>query len=288
MKSIKKLKFIARLKAWGQVAGTLLSWFLIMAILSVVPFVIDKDLVESDVVGQAVMFAATILTAFIWSRYIYRERFKRIGISSFCSSGWRELLWGIFYGGVSVAVGFLICYLCGIIGVNGIGYPSDFLIYFGVMVMVGISEELLCRGYVMRRFAKVYGNVWAIVISSAIFMAMHMFNDSLTIIAFLNLFLAGVLFGVAYMVTKSLWLPIGMHFAWNFVQGPVLGYSVSGSVIGSVVRQTPATGPDWISGGAFGFEGSLLCSAIVLILILILYVFHRKKSSYTTSEIVSQ
>ena len=277
MKSIKKLKFIARLKAWGQVAGTLLSWFLIMVFLSIVPLVISKDLVESDVVGQAVMFAATILTAFIWSRYIYRERFERIGVSFFCSSGWRDLLWGIFYGGVSVAAGFMICYLWGVISVDSTGYPSDFLIYLGVMVMVAISEELLCRGYVMRRFAKVYGNAWAIVISSAIFMAMHMFNDSLTTIAFLNLFLAGVLFGVAYMVTKSLWLPIGMHFAWNFVQGPVLGYSVSGSVTGSVVHQTTATGPEWISGGAFGFEGSLLCSAIVLILTLILYMFHRKE-----------
>ena len=278
MKSIKKLKFTARLKVWGQVAGILLSWSLIMVVLSVIPAVINKDLVESELIGQAIMLVSTILTAIIWSRYIYRERFEKIGLAHFCSSGWRDLLWGLFYGGISVAVGFLICYLSGVIRVDSIGYPNDFLIYFVIMVMVAIGEELLCRGYVMRRFMKVYGNIWAIAISSAIFMAMHMFNPNLTIFAFMNLFLAGVLFGVAYITTRSLWLPIGMHFAWNFVQGPVLGYSVSGTDTESIVSQTFVVDQDWISGGAFGFEGSLLCSVIVLILILILYRFHRKKS----------
>ena len=274
----KKLRFLARLKVWGQNIGFLFSWFVAVIILLVVPLVIDRKLVESLVIGQLIMFGATILTGFIWSRYIYREEFKSIGFTPFREDGWKKLLWGIFYGIIAITLGFMICYLTKVIRVDSINYPGDFLISLFIMTLVAVGEEVLTRGYILRQFMKVYGNFTALVLSSAIFMAMHMFNANLTTLAYINLFLAGILLGTAYIATKSLWLPIGLHFSWNFMQGPVFGFSVSGEATGSVVNQHFIPGYDLFSGGAFGFEGSVQSIIIVLLLIFVLCRYHRVKS----------
>jgi Predicted protease of the Abi (CAAX) family len=281
MNSVKHLRFVARLKVWGQNIGFLFSWIVVLFILAIplMPFtIIAESIKESAVVGQLHMFVSIILTGFIWSRYIYREKFKSIGLTPFGKSGRRELLWGLFYGTIAIVLGFLISYSAGVIHIDSVGYPGDFLISIFIMILVAIGEEVLTRGYIQRRFMKVYGNFTALILSSAIFMIMHMLNANLTLLAYINLFLAGILLGTAYIVTKSLWLPIGLHFAWNFMQGPVMGFAVSGQTTGSVVNQHFVAGSDWLSGGAFGFEGSVPCIIIVLLLVLVLYRYHRVKN----------
>jgi membrane protease YdiL (CAAX protease family) len=92
------------------------------------------------------------------------------------------------------------------------------------------------------------------------------------------LFAAGILLGVAYAVTHNLWLPIALHFGWNFLQGPVLGLTVSGQSVDSGWRVFRLAGPDLFTGGAFGLEGGLVATATTVLGIMTLLLLLRSPS----------
>jgi membrane protease YdiL (CAAX protease family) len=180
-------------------------------------------------------------------------------------------------GTMAVAGGFLICMAAGLVRVTAVHFPADLFPRLVVMIMVVIGEELMFRGYILRRFMAVHNKYMALLVSSLLFMLAHAFNSHLGVLPVINLFLAGVLLGSYYIYTQNLWFPIGLHFTWNFVQGPVLGYAVSGADLESIVVQQPLEGMDWLTGGAFGFEGSVLCTVACLLLTLAVHSRLRKK-----------
>ena len=94
-------------------------------------------------------------------------------------------------------------------------------------------------------------------------------TPNINFLATLNLFLAGIVLGIYYIHKSNLWLPIGMHLTWNFFQGPVFGFEVSGIEAESIINQS-VSGSDLLTGGAFGFEGSLLCTFAIVLMILYL------------------
>jgi len=125
-----------------------------------------------------------------------------------------------------------------------------------VFLPAAFHEELTFRGYVYQKL-RTWNRGGAIAITAIVFAAMHGDNAGVTPIALANLLLAGVLLALAYERTQRLWLPIGIHFGWNVVSGPILGYGVSGYIAGATVLTAGAAGPPWITGGAFGIEGSI-------------------------------
>lgn len=136
---------------------------------------------------------------------------------------------------------------------RGSGVPSAELI--AVFIPAALHEELAFRGYLYQKM-RVLNRTAAIAISSLIFAALHAGNSGITALAILNLVIAGVLLALAYERFQRLWFPIGIHLAWNLLSGPVLGYGVSGYAAHTTVLQTVGGGPVWITGGAFGIEGS--------------------------------
>lgn len=136
---------------------------------------------------------------------------------------------------------------------------------FTLFVAVALVEELMYRGFVFQRFIDGLGAWPAQIIVGAFFVLTH--SDALreagalAPVAALNIFIASLMFGFAFLRTKSLALPIGIHFAANFVQGGVLGFGVSGNEEMGLLSPT-LIGPDWLTGGAFGLEASapgLIC-----------------------------
>jgi len=119
-----------------------------------------------------------------------------------------------------------------------------------------VNEELVFRGYVFTKLAT-WHRAAAFVWSSLVFAALHAWNGGLTPVAFADLALAGVLLGLARERSNGLWLPIGIHLAWNLASGAVLGYPVSGYVPALSVIRTIPRGAVWLTGGAFGMEGSV-------------------------------
>ena len=147
-----------------------------------------------------------------------------------------------------------------IIGPGGTDQVIPSLI--AIAILPGFMEELLFRGILFRFLEKFGGSWFALALTSALFGLAHIFNDNATALSSFAIAIeAGVLLGGAYMLTRSLWMPIGLHAAWNFTQGEIYDVPVSGfDQQGLVTAQL--SGPEILSGGAFGLEASLIAMVI--------------------------
>ena len=138
-------------------------------------------------------------------------------------------------------------------------------------IVVGLNEELAFRGYIMQRLGKAWGVPLAVVGSSILFGLVHVFNPNASILGIVSVSLSGLFYSLAYLVTGSLWLPMGLHMSWNLVQMHILGFPGSGHVGSSLLRSV-THGPELVTGGAFGPEGGIVVIGITLISIALLYV----------------
>ncbi len=127
----------------------------------------------------------------------------------------------------------------------------------GISILSGVVEEIALRGLFFRLVEGWLGSWAALILSALLFGALHLGNDNATLLAGAAIALeAGVMLAALFMVTRRLWAVIGLHAAWNFAQGGIFGIAVSGnSVKGLLVPRI--SGPEWLTGGAFGAEASL-------------------------------
>lgn len=144
-----------------------------------------------------------------------------------------------------------------------------YLLYF---VLVAVFEELMFRTYPLFVWAERYPIALAIFLNSLCFGLVHLANPGYTPLAFVNIMLAGALFSIFTLVKQNVSWAIGIHFGWNFAQGVLLGYKVSGFDTERLLKAEPV-GYAYLSGGAFGMEGSVFCTAILSILII--YMLYR-------------
>jgi hypothetical protein len=150
-----------------------------------------------------------------------------------------------------------------------------------VSVNVG---EVLARGYIFQTIQLQSNGIWAIIVTSIIFVLYHAAGLQGNWLPALNVFLAGILFGVAYYRTGNLWLPIAIHFAWNFLLGPILGLSVSGQDLANNWHLFTLQGPSLFTGGTFGIEGSLIVTAITILGIVTLLRWYPKQSTVISPD----
>ena len=137
----------------------------------------------------------------------------------------------------------------------------------------GIGEEIICRGVLFRIVEEGLGSWWALLISALFFGAVHIGNPGATLWSSAAIAIeAGLLFGMLYHLTRSLPLCMGLHAAWNFAQGTIYGIPVSGTPADGWLVSS-RSGPDWLSGGVFGAEASVialgLCSLCTLALLVV-------------------
>jgi membrane protease YdiL (CAAX protease family) len=145
-------------------------------------------------------------------------------------------------------------------------------------VKAAVLEEILFRGVLFRLLEQRLGAWLALAISAAIFGGLHLTNANATLTGAVAVMLTGgMVLGAAFMLTRRLWLPIGIHFAVNFVQSGIFGSAVSGNQAGHGLLRGVLTGPDWLTGGTFGVEASLVTALIGLVAGgLLLWLAHRK------------
>lgn len=166
---------------------------------------------------------------------------------------------------VLLLIGTLILYLTGSIKLFSSGINlSNIIAPLLVFILVAIGEEMIFRGYVLNNLLFSFDKRIALIISGLVFALFHSMNPSVSWISILNIFAGGILLGTIYLYRKNIWMPIGFHFAWNFMQGPILGYPVSGLNFPSLFFQT-ASGSEILNGGAFGFEGSIIQFAVCIL-----------------------
>jgi uncharacterized protein len=174
----------------------------------------------------------------------------------------RELGAGVLLGA------FLLCLTVGVLAALGVyqvtgsnGYAAMLATVPG-FVLFGVLEEVVMRGVVFRIVEQSLGSWIALAISAAVFGLLHLQNPGTTLLNAGSVMVeAGVMLAAAYMVTRRLWLCIGIHVAWNFTEGGVFSAAVSGGDTKGLL-QARFTGPDWLTGGTFGAEGSAVALAI--------------------------
>jgi hypothetical protein len=164
---------------------------------------------------------------------------------------------GLFSAVVAVAA------ILGVYRITGRGDPSGFVLaLISTAILPGFMEELLFRGILFRWIEEFAGSWAALVITAALFGLAHILNANATwFSSFAIAVEAGLLLGGAYMLTRTLWLPIGLHAAWNFTQGEIFGVPVSGGAVQGLIRSRLG-GPDLLSGGGFGLEASVIAMVI--------------------------
>jgi uncharacterized protein len=131
------------------------------------------------------------------------------------------------------------------------------VIWFVALLPAAAAEEVMLRGYAFQALEEQWGGGAATLVTALIFGALHGVNPDSGWASFAGIVVSGVLFGVAYWTTRRLWLPIGLHVAWNVFEGPILGFPVSGFDFPSALT-IHMTGPSVWTGGAFGPEAGLL------------------------------
>ena len=238
----------------------------------------NEESLELMFLSQVAMLATVlIVTAIVWL-LIDRLPLSLLGLP--VRGRGKDILCGMLVAIAIYAVGFGICCATGLVVIDSISFNISALCYsFIFFILVSLSEEIMCRGYLLGRMLQSKTNRYvALLISSLIFALLHVFNPNITVLSFVNIWLAGCMLGVTYLYTRNLWFPISLHLFWNWIQGPVLGYEVSGMSLFPTMLHTSMPVKNSWNGGMFGFEGSLICTILMLIFtISVIVYFERKK-----------
>ncbi|HMG47631.1 MAG TPA: type II CAAX endopeptidase family protein [Allosphingosinicella sp.] len=205
-------------------------------------------------VNAAIVIPCLLAAYWLFSRFVAREP-----MTLFAPEGWaKELLAGIAAGAVLFSVVVASVATLGGYRVAGWGDLTTFWAPFTISIISGFAEELLFRGILFRYLERTAGSWAALALTSALFGGAHLFNPNASPIAAAAIAIeAGILLGAVYMLTRRLWAAIGLHAAWNFTQGWVFGLPVSGTGGGNGFVHGQLSGPEILTGGAFGLEASL-------------------------------
>ena len=214
------------------------------------------------------VFVSTLAIGSYW--LLYRKYEHRV-ITELSTNGlWNKLFTGIFIGSGLQLLTILVIYLFGGFSIIGVNPFSAVVIPFTVAFTVAIIEEILLRGIVFRISEEKWGSTIALIISGLVFAGLHLVNPHVTLISILCITVVGVLLGAAYMYYRSLWVPIAIHFAWNFTQNGIFGAITSGNEKTTSLFTTKISGPEILTGGQFGPEGSIQAVIFCLIVAVII------------------
>ncbi len=267
------LMFFVPLLVMGMIAGVS---FLINTTLGT-----DFPLIRAEQVsfmGAIQMILMIVISTFIIVK-ISEIKIADLGLS--VVNAFSKILIGTVGGFVAISAVALLVNLIGGVDTVFVFKPEYIgmllvgLVYFSFQ---GTYEELIFRGYLLPHFSKKMGIVGAVILSSALFALIHAFNPGMTVMPIVNLFLAGVVFAVVYYYTGNLLIVGFAHAIWNYSQGFIYGSNVSGiKLTETIFKSAPTTDNIFLSGGIFGFEGSIATTIVGLAITVLFIVLIQKK-----------
>ena len=229
------------------------------------------------------------LFAFIGSIYIAR---KLLDKRSFSSLGFKmdkhvvfDILAGILITFVMMGLIFIAMQALGWLRFESFAWNTDpieivvsqMLSLFGIFILVGFNEELLFRGYHLQTITSGLNLFWGLIISSVIFGGLHLGNPNATWVSAVGIFFAGLFLAYGYIRTQQLWLSIGLHIGWNFFEGVVFGFPVSGLSIYPLMH-IKVFGPEVWTGGAFGPEAGLIVLPALVLGAALINLYSRSRT----------
>ena len=245
--------------------------------------------------NSAIQFIAITGSVFLARRFIDRRTIVSLGLK-FDKQMVEDLLAGFLIPALMMALILLLERVFGWSKFMGFVWQGSgsgnsitaLLTGLIAFIIVGWQEELLDRGYILQNLEDGLKLPWAVIISSSIFAVLHLANPNTEnkIMVTSGIFMAGVFLAYAYLRTRQLWLPIGLHIGWNFFEGPIFGFPVSGLDADGLFVHVP-TGPEIITGGAFGPEaGLILLPALAVGFVLVYFVTTGRKVEKLDGRIV--
>ncbi len=220
-----------------------------------------------------------ILGAVIYCRAFEKRRPMSLGFNK--RGALPEYLIGIIIGAVMISLPAFFCFLTKCVGFqfNDSAAPLTIVLFFLAFLLQGMGEEALFRGYLLTTLSR-RNNIWtSIIMSSLIFAIFHIANANFSIIAFINITLFGIFAAVFMLKRGSIWAVGAIHSVWNFMQGNIFGFSVSGGPqYDSVLNATGEGFGVILSGGEFGLEGGLGATIVLIAAILLALLMPAKRS----------
>ena len=240
-----------------------------------------------NIIGIWVQQTAFILVPLITWKFILKRSLSSMGLGPLKTQG-KDLVVGLLFGALSITLVFVILVLTGHAKIvsSAPRFSMDQLYSLLVFIAVGFSEEVYGRGFVMSVLRQTKSKWIAVLVSAIIFALLHSLNPGIGIIPYANLFLTGVLFSYMYLLSGNIWMCIGYHITWNYFQGNVFGFLVSGNSTPSIVT-TVIEKETILNGGAFGPEGGLAVTLIVLLGFLFVRCYYRNTNYNFLADAVS-
>ena len=248
------------------------------ALLSKQPIGFGQGSVLFLLVNSAISLFLAILLGWLCGKFLEDLPFRALGCA-FTKNWFKNLILGFVIGTVSIGFAALIAVAAGGLKFqyNQTAGSSAILLTLGISFLIfavaAAFEEALFRGYMLQTFSR-SGLAWlAIVLTSVFFAAAHLDNENSNWISMSNTALAGIWFGAAYLKTRDLWFPFGLHLMWNWMQGAIFGIEVSGlkNITTAPLMREIDSGPAWLTGGDYGIEGGIACFIALIFSIVLIY-----------------
>ncbi|WP_143592163.1 CPBP family intramembrane glutamic endopeptidase [Tenacibaculum holothuriorum] len=299
-----------RFKAgWRIFFFLLIFWVFAASTFIIKPLLGDitkKEFLENySLLIVSILAIGSTIAVFLSRKFFDKKSFVSLGLS-LKKQSFFDVIFGFLLSG---AMAFLFCILLisfNLIEINGINFSLNnplelnaenwgnyiktmslitLLIVLVEHILVGYWEELVFRGYVFQNMIEGLGLKLSIIISCIIYGLIHALNPNAGIVSTLIIVLFGYLRIYGYLSTKMLWLSIGMHIGWNFFQGPIFGFAASGHKKATLLDISINSNKDWLTGGEFGPEGSIL---IILIIIFALLIMKWRAKKTVTKNLKKQ
>ena len=259
------------------ILGLLLCFAVFIIAQQLVGKILDVTAIDKDLRN---LIKGIIASSFVIATYIYFYRkYEKREIEEFSGKGLlKYTVLGVLIGTTLQGLTILVIYFWGDFRIISVNSFSSIITPFAIAFSVAVFEEILLRGIIFRIVEEKLGSYFSLAISAIIFGAAHLLNPDSSVISSVCIGIVGFMFGAAYIYSRSLWLPIAIHFSWNFVQSGIFGAITSGNEKTSSLFNVKISGDELITGGAFGPEGTIQATLFWLLVSIIFMIVITKQN----------
>lgn len=249
-----------------------------------------------DLIFRLILLASALLAGFLCTRWLEGLPWRALGLT--LHAHWsRDFVAGSLIGIASLALATAIAATAG--GLRFTASPRTMLLQVVqtlvlsavLFIFAALAEEALFRGYPLQTLTRANLAWLAILLTSVPFAFIHLQNPNVVKgFTFINTALAGVWLAVAYLRTRSLWLPLGVHWAWNWALGSLFGLPVSGitTIAPNPLLRGTDLGPAWLTGGSYGIEGGVACTIALIVSTLFIWRMRFVSATPEMAELTSK
>ena len=278
-----------RLRTLWRFVGFIFFYLFLNIFFGGVLFIFTKGNLKQEWVFYLLViatFLGTCLAVYYARKLLDRRSFVSLGLIWNRQAG-QDLVFGFLVTGLIIGFIFLVERIAG--WLDFAGFVSDStsatravqgtVLMFIMFILVGVNEELLYRGYVLQNLADGTNLFWGFLLSSAAFSLNHYANPNFSLEAFVGLLVSGFFLAYPYLRTRQLWLSFGLHIGWNFFEGTIFGFQVSGFTnMPRLIMQT-VHGPALFTGGEFGPEAGLVLVPPLFLGACLIYLYTRRRNT---------